>query len=154
MSTGNEKVYSCQRDNGKAGPAEWESWLIEAQNGNTIEAIEQYISYMNGAVSFVEIERMLAPYVEVKGDVSIGIGIHNKNIIFWAGLSEKVAQAIIDLEINGKIHFRPTNTFVYLIDGKALTYPIAKRPPKKGYKDLRWLPVCLYLGPGKKGRFT
>jgi len=70
-----------------------------------------------------------------------------ENVFFWMGLSEEVCDAIIELRNSDKIYMHPAHMLTYIADGAALTIPIAKHPPKGGYKKPHWLPVCFCTYP-------
>jgi hypothetical protein len=76
----------------------------------------------------------------VKGTTSIQGA---PNVILWMGVSEDLADLILELVNEGVLFLWPAHPVTYLIDGKGLTLPIAQRPPKEGYKKPRWLPTCL-----------
>jgi hypothetical protein len=105
-------------------------------------ARERLIEYVKQKdwVSFVEVERVLSEFMEVKGTTSIQGA---PNVILWMGVSEDLADLILELVNEGVLFLWRTQFLTYLIDGRGLTLPIAKRPPKEGYKKPRWLPTCL-----------
>lgn len=70
-------------------------------------------------------------------------GALEKNIVFWANMSDEAADAMNELVSNKSIEVNPTNPIVYFIDGYVLKYPIAKQA--KTYKKPHWLPVSLSL---------
>lgn len=112
--------------------------------GKPVEAMEQYVKDINGGVSFVEVERI------IEGDITDGnyAVCHgdDKNLILWT-TTKKVSDAIILALKERRVFLRPTTTLVYYLDGKCLILPVAKRPPKGGYKKPHWAPVCLYPRP-------
>lgn len=91
-------------------------------------------------VSFAELERWLE-----------GRGIHTEgtyslepapNVLVWAGVNEQFCD--IFEKLRPHLDIEPcSSVFVYLADGKALNLPIAKRPPRGGYKEPHWAPVTL-----------
>jgi len=89
-------------------------------------------------VSFVEIEREFGKGEEMLYDP-------DTNIVYWGNLKPEVCDAIIELINEGKLYIRPCTVFVYLVDGKVLGLPIARRIRK--YKRLHWLPVVLDIEP-------
>jgi len=98
----------------------------------------------NRGVSFAEIEGKF-------GSGNATIELKDKNIIIWSGLKDDVADDIIELINEEKIYAHPTSSVIYILDGKALRLPIAKDPPKEGYKELHRLPVVLDIEPPKGG---
>lgn len=100
------------------------------------------LSYIeaNDYVSFAELERWLADRGEdVQGDY--GVELHG-NVFIWAGVSKRFCDIVEALHQH--VDLEPCSSLlVYLTDGKLLQLPIAKRPPRSGYKDPHWLPVTL-----------
>lgn len=124
-----------------------ENWQAEAKEGNLAGAIEKYVRSFDW-VTFAELVRLLEPYAEVRGDLAI-ISPQDPNIIIWAGLSETFIDVLATLLRGHRICYAPASVLAYAIDGAISTLPVVKRPPKRGYKDLHWLPVC--LRPGDDG---
>jgi len=89
-----------------------------------------------GGTSFVELEN-------IPGSVGEKALFAAENLVIWLGLSEKFVDSFNGLFRDGMIDIKPTSTLVYMIDGKALSIPLAKRI--KPYKNLRWLPVVINL---------
>jgi hypothetical protein len=104
--------------------------------------------------SFVELERVLDrldyPY---EGDRVLEV---HGNIVLWSGWTDDAAELVLELARDGRVHFNPTSPLTYMADGKMLRLPIAKRPPKNGYKTPRWAPCTIEAGPPdrptKRGR--
>jgi hypothetical protein len=93
-------------------------------------------------VTFVELNRISG----FKGELGlVREGDDYSNIFLWSGISKEAAQAINDLQKEKKIHMVPTPSLTYLIDGKMLQLPIAKRA--RHYKKPHWLPVVFNPGP-------
>jgi hypothetical protein len=99
--------------------------------------------------SFPEIQRVLDKSGhDVTGDVVYGM---EGNLIFWAGLSDGLAGALMDAEESKRIHMHLLHTtteasIVYSADGVVPDLAIAIRPPAKGYKEPHWVPVVFYIG--------
>lgn len=92
-----------------------------------------------GHVTFYEIEEEFGT-----GNILTSTnGLYDLNIVLWIGLSEEVAKAIGDLHSEGKIEYVPCDWMTYLITGQIIDLPVARNPPKKGYKKQHWLPVFL-----------
>jgi hypothetical protein len=91
-------------------------------------------------VSFAELERWLsARGVDVAGDHTLEVA---PNVIVWAGVSERFCG--IFGQMRGHLDLVPCSSImVYVVDGKMLDLPIAKRPPRGGYAKPRWPPVTL-----------
>lgn len=98
-------------------------------------------------LSFVEVEQFFRDNgINPVGDLTYELA--NKNVIFWAGLSWEALDVLEPL-INRKLFLHPADLLVYLIDGRTMQLPIAKRLPAVGYKDPHWLPVCFRTVPLK-----
>jgi hypothetical protein len=91
-------------------------------------------------VSMAELENWLAGRgVNVAGEHSLEIA---PNTVLWAGVSEVFCD-ILD-QLRPYLDLVPASSLlVYIADGKFLSLPIAKRPPKGGYRKRHWLPVTL-----------
>ena len=72
--------------------------------------------------------------------------VEHSNIIYWE-FSKIGTKILVELLNDKKIGFKPITSdlerSVYLIDGAGLNLPIAKHPPKSGYKEPHWLPVWI-----------
>lgn len=90
----------------------------------------------NDFVSFAELTRRIGGF---KGQREIVIP--RNNIVLWAGLSRSAERSISRLFRSGRIAFEPTDPLVYLLDGLALTYPLAQS--SLSYEKPHWLPVVL-----------
>lgn len=91
-------------------------------------------------VSFVEIEHLFEEYTfDYKGDYAICPD--NKNIILWNGWNEISIQLILELKKENLIDLEFCSTIIYMIDGKAINLPIAKKPYQ--YKTEHWLPTLI-----------
>ncbi|MGA3189603.1 MAG: hypothetical protein ABSF22_21060 [Bryobacteraceae bacterium] len=86
-------------------------------------------------VSFAEIVNMIGD--DARGDVAWEAA---PNIVLWTGMSQSLVHAFEILK--DKIEPHPTSVLIYLMDGAALRLPVAKRLPRAGYKQPRWLPVA------------
>ena len=92
-------------------------------------------------VTFAELQHRYG--TQAKG----GHAIYLNNIVLWVNLSEQLATAITSLLEEKSIHAHPASFLAYMVDGAYLTLPLAKHPPKRGYKKDHWLPVCFRSGP-------
>jgi len=120
-------------------------WLYpgkeKVQRGDLRSAIIDYVAGFEW-VTFVELKRCLAPYMEVEGDGRLCLG-NDPNLIVWANVSEVFAGLVTGLLEDGLLVCEPASWLAYLMDGGTLRLPLAKRPPKNGYESSHWLPVCL-----------
>lgn len=123
---------------------------MEAESKSVPGTVEKFrkaiASYMGQTdyVSFVELKRHCRDFGDVDGSIAIQL---EGNIILWSEMSSEFADAVMAMGKEGQIHYTPTTTLVYLIDGGALNLPIVKRP--RAYKTVHWLPVCIRLGRNK-----
>ena len=104
-------------------------------------------------VSFAELVRALQDHADVRGSVAI-VSANDPNMVLWMGVSQAFVDALADLFEQGRVHYARASLLTYIIDGAFPTLPVAKRPPKRGYKNPHWLPVCLRLGRAKRDANT
>ena len=90
-----------------------------------------------GGVSFVELTREVPGF---EGDYQL---INNKNWVYWAGLSEEAAHALLELENDNVIYKKPCQQLIYFVDGGGLRLPLVKSDIT--YKKPRWMPVVYSL---------
>ena len=113
------------------------------------DLIKDCLSYIRTTdyVSFPELERWLADRgVNVAGDFALEPA---RNVILWGGVSKEFCDFFHELRPH--LDLAPCSSLlVYVVDGKLMRFPIAKRPPRNGYKEPHWLPVTLRT-PGKLG---
>lgn len=109
---------------------------IEAMAG----AIEQYVRSRNGGVTFVELDQNIPGFTG--GDLAMEVA---PNVILWTNLTETAVAAVNLLKTSFRVQLTPTTPLVYIMDGKMLRFPTARRMPRGGYKTERWLPVV--FGP-------
>ena len=113
----------------------------KAQKGDLREAVIEYVTAKDW-VTLAEIQEFLAPYMEVKGEAQLSL-VHDRNIILWAGMSEEFADFLHGLWGDPSLVLDACSPMAYMMDGGMLNLPIAKRPPKHGYKEPHWAPICL-----------
>jgi len=118
------------------------------EQGRFKEGLLAYIGYYDH-VSFAEISRKFKEHV--RGDQALYLRA-GSNVILWINLNKAFCDAFSELEHARKIRLGACSWLVYLCDGIALRFPLAKRPPAKGYKKPHWLPVVMVLGGRPKKR--
>lgn len=123
--------YAINEKTAPTEPEGFENWLLGF--------IEAY-----GNVTFGEIMNRMED--GGKGDWSMHIP-DREDLIVWAGANELLINTVNKLLVEERIHCKPTSWLTCLYDGHVLKLPIAKKPPKKGYKKPHWVPVVLKLGP-------
>lgn len=94
-------------------------------------------------ITFTEIENWLRQQgINPDGDQEIYFDL---NVILWCGMSEDFVDLIRSIQPHTVP--TPTNILTYVADGgKIPGYPLAKRPPRDGYREPHWLPVTLNAG--------
>lgn len=113
------------------------------------EAVRKYVEFYDWT-TFAELEKVFAAAdFDYKGDYALSAG-SDPNLIAWAGWSQQAINIVRKLLEDSKLYLYPAQLLTYLADGKALTFPIAKKPPKGGYKSEHWMPVCLRTKPYKE----
>jgi len=93
-------------------------------------------------VTFAEMPKVLAPFMETQGQVAAEAP-QVPNLILWAGMSQAWVETLDALFAAHLIWQEPCSLTSYLIDGAMLTFPLAKRPPTGGYATPHWGPVCV-----------
>ena len=102
-------------------------------------------------VSFIEVERLFGPYMPTEGEHAlepIPAGGKSVNIIVWLGMSQQFFDLIRECLSEGLIRIVPCPFWIYVIDGKVPSLPVARRVPKGGYKEPHWAPGVMRLGEG------
>jgi hypothetical protein len=88
-------------------------------------------------VTFAELSRLEG----FSGDREVEM---RPNCLLWTGVSEEAAQALLGLIKEQRVHFHPTTSLTYLIDGTMLRLPLARSV--REYKKPHWLPVVINRG--------
>jgi hypothetical protein len=112
-----------------------------AQAGDLEGAVLAYVRD-NDYVTFVELQRRLGAYMDVKGDLCWEL---RPGVVLWVEMSEAFAQLLRGLVQQKRLFLHPANWMTYMIDGGFLRLPVAKKA--QDYKKPHWLPVCLRLVP-------
>jgi hypothetical protein len=95
-------------------------------------------------VSFIELQRFAEDTLGIpsSGDYALEAA---PNLILWAGVSNDFVDLVNAIKATKSVDLNPTSLLVYMVDGGLLNMPIAKRPPRNGYKEPHWAPVVLHL---------
>lgn len=121
-------------------------WFKKPKPDLTLEEMKEdllrYVEYYDW-VSIAELTHWYDD--QAKGDYQ-WVTESDDNMIFYAGLSEKLISALRELLREKKVHLHPASLLTYLVDGGMLKLPLARKPPRGGYKELHWLPICLRPG--------
>ena len=113
----------------------------------TLEEMKEDLLWYIEHYDWVSIAELTHRYDDqAKGDYQ-WVTESDDNIIFYAGLSEKLVSALRELLREKKAHLHPASVLAYMMDGGILKLPLARKPPRGGYKKLHWLPVCFRAGP-------
>jgi hypothetical protein len=115
-----------------------------AASDDPVEACIEMICASRGT-SFVEVEDLLKRrgYIPDK-EYSFNLSYDGlPNVILWSACSDEVSDIIVQVLSDKRVKLTPTSPWVYIIDGCFMNLPIAKRPPKNGYKKPHWIPVVL-----------
>lgn len=122
-----------------------------ARAGKLPDAVCAYVKQKD-YVSFVQIERLLTPYLPIKGNHALCFSDH-ENIVLWAGMSQEWVTLMRQLLAEHRVYPYPSVPMVYWVDGGVPVLPLARTV--RHYKDVHWFPVTLRVIPpavkGKKG---
>jgi len=98
-------------------------------------------------ITFVEIQNHLTKRgLPAAGDHAMEL-TNCPNVFLWIGLSPELLAAIKLVLDSRRLFIHPASVFSYFVDGRVLTWPIAKSKRKGGYTKPRWLPVCFRTVP-------
>jgi hypothetical protein len=86
--------------------------------------------------SFVDLQNHCGK--ESEGDCDFAIPTR-PNTVVWVGLSPLFIDAFNT--VKSKIALEPASALIYMMDGKFLRLPLAKRPRKTDYKTPHWFPA-------------
>lgn len=103
----------------------------------TAACLAKIRSYRN--VTFVELAAVLrANGADPTGTFEMEAA---PNLILWAGMSEQFCEVVDALRADTEL--TPAHPLVYMCDGGMLRLPIAKKPPRGGYRKPHWAPAVL-----------
>lgn len=104
--------------------------------------IDLIVSHGHGT-TFVEISNLLAARgMDTDGDLAVGPIDACPNLYAWIGMSRDFVEIMKAVQGDGRVEIHSSSVLTYMFDGRALTLPIAKKPPKNGYREPHWAPVC------------
>jgi len=89
--------------------------------------------------SFVELERFISGF---SGELGLFLGEDGYNILLWT-VSVEAADALKELLQKDVIYLSYCSPLIYMIDGKGLNLPYAKR--RVHYKEPHWLPITMSM---------
>ena len=74
------------------------------------------------------------------------------NAYFWPALSSVAADALSNLNASRRVFIAPVDPFLYLVDGKVPSDPVATLAGlKRGYKKPHWIPIAICAKPRDHG---
>ena len=88
-------------------------------------------------VTFAELGRDIPGFT---GDMRM-LHASDPNIVIWPWCSDEAIDAVSDLLAAKLIFFHPLSALSILIEDHPML-PRVSRPPKGGYKEMHWLPLC------------
>jgi len=109
-------------------------WLKRPLKDRILEVVDSF-----PGTSFAELERIFNE--EFKG-TSI-FGLRDQNIYFWINMNQEFINAMRELIKENKLKMEKCYIITYLMDGKCLTLPIAKRTGHVFTKP-HWLPLVFF----------
>ena len=92
-------------------------------------------------VTFVEIRNVLQPLMPLDGDISLELPTL-PNVLLWFNMSPQWCDVMREVQASKQVYPVSASVLTYAIDGTVWQVPLAKRPPKGGYKTPHWAPVC------------
>jgi len=128
-------------------------WENIAEDGNIEDAVISYCKEQDW-VSFAEIIDVFQKYLKTSGDNFAISSTLDENILFWPNFSIGFGKIILNLIRKEKLFLHSCSPMIYLIDGRVPNLPVVVTPPKKGYRALHWIPVCLRRIPTGKKRLN
>ena len=102
------------------------------------QEVIDYVGKVGGA-TFAELENRFGWL----GGGDLTFELPGPNLLLWTGLSAEGAAFYTDRGVRDRLEPSSCSWLLYADDGKVLRMPIAKRPPKGGYKVQRWAPTML-----------
>lgn len=116
------------------------------------QQIYDFIAEKDGSASFANIEQEFGRGNEIDGYGEIGIS--SLNLVFWEGLTVECADAIAKLLSDKRILLTDVSSIIYIVDGIIPNMPLAKSPPKGGYKKPHWVPTILWTTDQVRARLA
>ena len=118
--------------------------MLTENEQKAFESCLDLVRRQRKGTSLVEVYHVAKQFIPVTGDQMLGLGdmLEELNVFIWAEASHEFANVLGALQETGKIEAHSCSWFLYLVDG-IIFRPVAKRPPKKGYKEPHWCPLVL-----------
>ena len=102
----------------------------------------------HGLVTFIDLQKHMEKFINPYGKYAME---YEPNATIWFYMSKEFAEAIQSLLDNEILRLVYSSELEYLKAGVIVTLPVAgKRPPRKGYKKRRWMPLALEINDKKE----
>ena len=118
-------------------------WEKLAEKEHYVDAIVEYVKHYGNA-TFIEIQRILSPYMKVKGEYSLESTVM-KNLILWTGLSKELSEILIELHKNKQTIYEPADVSDYTSKGVKINLPILEEIPTGELNEPHWYPYIIKL---------
>ena len=105
--------------------------------------VEHLANY--GNTTFAELQDSLSDLCVENEDLGYEWIVGAPNVVVWTNLTLKGLCTLVHLRRADVVELDPCPIFYYMMDGRLLTYPKAKRPPRHGYSKPHWLPTVVHL---------
>ncbi len=100
------------------------------------EVIFNFLAKQSRPITF---DQLMTALPEGQGQRSFGSA--RSNLIYWVGMSESMATALLELIEDDIVEIEPCSSDVYLVAGNYPDYPLANG--YHPYESFHWLPVVL-----------
>ena len=102
----------------------------------------------HGSVTFIELQEYMEKFIDPYGKYAME---YEPNAIIWFYMGKEFAEAIQSLLDKEILRLVYSSELAYLKAGVIVTLPVAgKRPPRRGYKKRRWMPLALEINDKKE----
>lgn len=120
-----------------------EPWEAKAFAGDHAGAILSYVA-AHDHVTFAELVGALDGPMPARGECELSLDTaEHGRLVLWAGVSEPFGAAVEELRWSGELLAVPTSAMTYMMEGATLDLPVARVPPRGGYREPHWVPVVL-----------
>jgi hypothetical protein len=90
-------------------------------------------------VIYPELERVLAPFIPVRGDGAIILADY-RGLLVWEGVSYEFCEVVNDVMKTWRVIRVPVPARDYILQGSHLTLPVAKS--LRDYQAPHWMPMA------------
>jgi hypothetical protein len=102
------------------------------------QAVLDYIRTHDWA-TYLESEKVLAPYIEVKEDGVIAMAGY-ANVVVWEGVGSAFVEIVNEVMRTLQVVRHPVPAMDYIIQGSHIALPLAES--LRAYATPHWLPLC------------